>query len=453
MKEQKSKNKQNNRLTLFIISALFLFLSAVNSQAKQLDKYQDTYRELEIFSDVLSILQKNYVDEVENKKLFKGAINGMLNSLDPHSSYLDKEDFNELKSETRGDFEGIGVSISVKDGVLTVVSAIEGAPADKAGVKPGDQIIRINNQPTENMTFDDTVKLLRGKRDSKVNLSIHRPGENKLKTFEITRGVIPLNSVKSMWINDNILYLRITNFIASTDKDVQKELTEATKEEKLQGLILDLRNNPGGLLKQAVAVSDLFLDKGVIVSTRGREPRQNSTFRAHKNGFTNSFPMVVLIDNGSASAAEIVAGALKDNKRAITAGTTTFGKGSVQTVIPLANGAGIRLTTARYYTPSGRSIQETGIKPDIVVPWQNSSDRQKNETEARIREKDLPGHLVNKNNSNKTRKKVDKKTANPYSLAEERLEKDNQLRTAKIILESLLLSNNMITGQNNRKEP
>ncbi len=435
--------KNKHYILCCIALCLLLPLTGV---AKTIDQREQTYKDLETFADVLTLLQQHYVDEVDTDKVITGAINGMLTSLDPHSSYMLPDDFKELEVETKGSFSGIGIEITIKDSILTVVSPIEGTPAFQQGIRAGDQIIRINGESTKDMGLMKAVKQLRGKKGSKVTITIHHPGEQKLLDLVLIRDIIPLHSVKSMRPAPGLLYLRITNFQAETTKEVRKALHNAEKKGKVKGIVLDLRNNPGGLLDQAVKVSDIFLDKGVIVSTRGRNPEQDMVFKAHRGSGAFHVPMVVLVNGGSASASEIVAGAMKDHHRAIIVGTVTFGKGSVQTIIPMANGAGIRLTTARYYTPSGGSIQETGITPDIVVPFHESqvTDKKKNPS-WEIREKDLPGHLKNggrkKDNSGS---KIPKNNAREQKNVAQRVARDNQLQTALIILKSLNIAQTSI---------
>ena len=384
-------------LTFFV--CCFFAVSTVHAENGKQER--DLYRDLETFANVLTLIQQYYVDEVNSSKVINGAINGMLGSLDPHSAYMTAEDFKALEEETSGSFTGIGIEISVRDGVLTAVAPIEGTPADKQGIKPGDQIIRINGELTKTMTLMDAVKKLRGEVGTKVTITIHRTEWKEPKDYVLTREAIPLISVNSMELEPGFGYIRISNFQTSTTKDTLDALNNLRKKRPLQGLILDLRNNPGGLLDQAVKVSDIFLDKGVIVTTRGRYKEEQMIFEAHPDGQPNDFTMVVLVNSGSASGSEIVAGALQDHKRAIILGTTTFGKGSVQTVLPLPEGAGLRLTTAKYYTPSGDSIQATGIKPDMVVPLNPylADSKEKTDTPvqatATVREKDLPNHLKN----------------------------------------------------------
>lgn len=395
---------------------------------------QETYKNLETFSNVLTLLEQHYVDEIDTGAVITGAINGMLGSLDPHSAYMTPEDFKELQEETKGSFSGIGIEITIRDEIITAVSPIEGTPAANAGIQSGDQIIRINGELTKNMSLMDAVKKLRGKKGTKVTITVHREGWKEMRDIELTRGVIPLRSVKSMQLEPGILYTRISNFQSSSTRDYKKVLNTFLKDSPISGLILDLRNNPGGLLDQAVKITDIFIDKGVIVSTKGRNAQLASVFEAHEgSGKFKTFPMVVLVNSGSASAAEIVAGALQDHKRAIVVGTPTFGKGSVQTILPMPNGAGIRLTTAKYYTPSGDSIQAKGIQPDMTVPLRLPSDKQQEEKDTwSVREKDLPGHFANNEQTEKdwSSKQQDQEVTR-------RLEKDNQLRTGYYILKSL----------------
>jgi carboxyl-terminal processing protease len=328
---------------------------------------EDTYEKLKVFTEILSLVQSNYVDDVNSKELMYGAVKGMLESLDPHSSFMPPELFREMQVETSGSFGGLGIEITVKDRMLTVVAPIEGTPADKAGIQPGDRIVKIEGQPTKDMTLMDAVRKLRGPRGSKVSITILRENETQPQDVALTREVIEVRSVRSKDLGDGIHYARVNSFQERTSKDLEKVLEHA-KKSGATAFILDLRNDPGGLLNQAVAVSDLFLDKGqLIVYTKGRLKNQDLRFTAEHGFDFPRLPMVVLVNNGSASASEIVAGALQDWKRAVVMGTKTFGKGSVQTVIPLSDGSGLRLTTAKYFTPKGRSIHGSGIVPDIVV--------------------------------------------------------------------------------------
>lgn len=382
--------------SLFRHGILILFTCClplqVHAEISQ-EERQSTYQQLETFANVLSILQENYVDDINAKKVMEGAISGMLLSLDPHSSYLKPEDFKELQEETEGSFSGIGIEVTIEEGVLTVVAPIEGTPANRAGLKAKDKIIKIDGELTQNMNPMDAIKKLRGPQGTQIILAIHREGWKELKDFTLTRETIPLHSVKEAFLEPGLAYIRITNFQSQTTKEVKDALQKLQAQFPITGLILDLRNNPGGLLDQAVSVTDIFLDGGLVVYTRGRVQEQNMTFQAHGNGGKNLFPLVVLVNEGSASASEIVTGAIQDHKRGTIVGAKTFGKGSVQTILPLPEGAGLRMTTARYYTPSGRSIQATGITPDVIVPSDNKNGIGR--FAAGIKEADLKNHLSN----------------------------------------------------------
>lgn len=390
------------KLLLVLILSLPIFaISVWKSSDGVAAKTQDAYKNLETFSNVLSIVQQSYVEDIDTEKAIEGAIKGMLTSLDPHSSYMKPDDYKELQVETKGSFTGIGIEITMKDNILTVVSPIEGTPASKEGLKAGDKIVKIEGELTQDMTLMEAVKKLRGPKGSPVTISIHRKGWTELKDITITRDVIPIHSVKSKMLEPGYGYIRIINFQSQTTPDFAKALTDLGKEGEMKGLVIDLRNNPGGLLDQAIKIADIFLEQGVIVSTQGRIKAQNDVAEAHADNGKYKFPIVVLVNEGSASASEIVAGALQDHKRALILGAQTFGKGSVQTIIPLNNGAGLRLTTARYYTPNGTSIQATGITPDVIVP----SDAPGLEPAAKegedpkkpnfLREKDLKHHITN----------------------------------------------------------
>ncbi len=334
-------------------------VSAVDSAA---------YRSLENFANILAIVQRNYVEDVETEKLVDGAIKGMLESLDPHSGYLTEESYRTLQTETEGRFGGLGVEITVRNGLLTVVSPIEDTPAARAGLQPGDQIVGIDDEATEDMTLTEAVKRLRGPKDSSVKLLIRRKGQDKLLTFTLVRAVIEISSVRAAVLEPGFLYMRIAQFQDRTSNNLIEAMAKHQSEAgSYKGVVLDLRNNPGGLLNQAIGVADLFLDSGLIVYTEGRVSENKQKFSATRDGSRTDFPVVVLVNGGSASASEIVAGALQDHKRALILGTQTFGKGSVQTILPLDDRSALRLTTARYFTPKGRSIHEVGIKPDIVM--------------------------------------------------------------------------------------
>ncbi|MEO5362246.1 MAG: S41 family peptidase [Magnetococcus sp. DMHC-8] len=359
---------------------------------------QITYEKLRVFSEVFSLVKQNYVEEVDEKSVLYGAVHGMLKSLDPHSSFLTPESFKEMRVDTKGEFGGLGIEISQSDRGILVVSPIEDTPAFQAGVKAGDLIIKIDDDSAEEMNLPDAVKKMRGKPGTAVQLTILRKGAPKPLTFKIVRDIIKVRSVKWRLEAGHIGYTRVVQFNEQTMPLLEQGLDELKREagkEGLKGLVLDLRNDPGGLLDQAVEVADAFLEKGLIVYTKGRIPGKDMTFDARPGDLINGVPIVVLINAGSASASEIVAGALQDHHRAIVMGTNSFGKGSVQTIIPLSDGSGLRLTTAQYYTPSGRSIQAKGIAPDIVVEDLDLSGNKRDAGERHPTEADLKGHLKN----------------------------------------------------------
>src|SRR6266550_8004526 len=328
----------------------------------------ETYKQLNLFGEVFERVRADYVDDVSDNSLVESAINGMLTSLDPHSNYLNTKNFNDMKVQTRGEFGGLGIEVSMENGLVKVVSPIDDTPAARAGLKPGDLITHLDGDPVQGMTLPEAVEKMRGPVSSEIKLTIRREGRDPFDV-KLTRATIKIQSIRSHLEGDNIGYIRVTTFNEQTDTGLNNALKSLKQQagNKLVGVILDLRNNPGGLLDQAVAVSDAFLEKGEIVSTRGRRSEDAQRYNARAGDIAGGLPVVVLINGGSASASEIVAGALQDHHRAILLGTRSFGKGSVQTIIPLAGHGAMRLTTARYYTPSGRSIQAKGIDPDIVV--------------------------------------------------------------------------------------
>jgi carboxyl-terminal processing protease len=349
------------------------------------------YPDLQLFTDVLSIVRKSYVEEVEMKDLIYGAIDGMLASLDPHSAFMPPDIYKEMMIDTSGEFGGLGIEITIKDGILTIVSPIEDTPAYRAGLQAGDQILKIEDQFTKDLSIMDAVKMMRGPKGTKISITIMRESFDKPQEFTLVREIITVKSVKSSTLEDGYAYVRVAQFQERTANDLLDALKLLRSQNgSLRGLILDLRNNPGGLLDQAVKVSDIFLPGGLIVYTEGREEGAQMKFSAHPNNTEDDFPMVVLINGGSASASEIVAGALQDHGRAVVMGTQSFGKGSVQTIIPLTDDSGLRLTTARYYTPNGTSIQATGIIPDILV---NPIEIQEAKEGMLFREKDLKNHF------------------------------------------------------------
>ncbi len=364
-------------------------------------------------SEVFGKIKQNYVEEVADKELLENAIRGLLSGLDPHSAYLDKDAFTELREGTSGEFGGLGIVVGMKDGFVNVISPIDDTPAERAGVKSGDLIIRLDKKNVKGMSLEDAVSIMRGKPDTDILLTIVREGANKPLKIEITRAIIKIQSVRSKTLAKGFGYIRVSAFQERTGADLRKAISKLKRanNKKLKGLVLDLRNNPGGLLSAAVEVSDAFLEGGAVVSIKGRNASNTTTYSAKGLDLINEAPIVVLINGGSASASEIVAGALQDHKRAIIMGTLSFGKASVQTVVPLGNGSALKLTTARYYTPSGASIQAKGITPDIVIDDVKVSKKEDNGFK-RTKEKDLSGHLKNgdaKFDEDKTKDSKDKK--------------------------------------------
>ncbi len=382
-----------NGLFIVCIAAIVVSATVVFSIAKQ---DTDTYEGLRLFSDVISEIENNYVEPVETKELIEKAIQGMVSGLDPHSSFLPPEAFDDLQSETKGEFGGIGIVITMRDNRLTVISPIEGTPAYKAGVQAQDIIIKVDGKTTKGMMLWEAVKKMRGDPGTPVDISIFRKGETEIIELTLVRAVIPLESVRYLTLKPGYGYLWVTNFRENTMDEVKNALDALKKEDTpLKGLILDLRDNPGGLLDQAVKVSDVFLDGGTIVSIRGRDDQTGEEYKATPGSEAGEYPIVLLINGGSASASEIVAGALQDNHRALVLGTTSFGKGSVQTVRPLKDGYALKYTIARYYTPSGRSIQAEGIIPDLVVKRRMLDERAGDGFDANlIKEGDLENHLA-----------------------------------------------------------
>ena len=359
-----------------IFPVLFLlFLTLVNYPGALAD--DATYEGLSNFTRVLDLIQRNYVEEVDSAKLTNSAIDGMLKTLDPYSAYLSPERYRELEIGTSGEFGGVGMEVSEEKGVLTVITPIEGSPAEKAGIKPRDQIIEIEGKSTQGMVVQEAVELLRGPRGTAVKITIRRAGEAEPKVVTLIRDKIVVKSVKSELLDSGIGYVRLTQFQDHSSQELRDAITglEAQNGRELNGLVLDLRNNPGGLLTEAIDIVDEFIDNGLIVSVKGRTQEQTREYYATKNGTFRMFPVVVLVNDGSASASEVVAEALQDSKRAVILGTKTFGKGSVQTIIKLEDGSGLKLTTAKFYAPSGRSINEVGVTPDIKV--ENSGDQDK----------------------------------------------------------------------------
>jgi carboxyl-terminal processing protease len=431
-------SKKAFRYSLWVMAAI-VGLSLIVTPAVQplLAKGQDTYEKLKIFSEVLSLVENSYVEEVDSQKLVYGAIRGMMKELDPHSSFMTADMFKEMQVDTKGEFGGLGITIGTKNDILTVIAPIEDTPAWKIGIKAGDQIVKVEGESTLNMTVEDAVKKMRGAPGTPVTITIMREGFEEPKDFTIVRDIIKLKSVKFRMLDEHIGLVRVTSFQERTSQDLQTALNELKASGKpLSGVVLDLRNNPGGLLDQAVKVSSEFLPNNVaVVSTKGRKSAQNMEYKSLGGDHVPGVPMVVLVNHGSASASEIVAGALQDWNRALILGTKTFGKASVQTVVPLEDGSGIRLTTAKYYTPKGRSIQNTGIDPDLEVTQITVTPQPApKETHPVIKEKDLPGHLKNEQlPKSKDQKEAPKDTV----VTEELADKDDfQLQRASEILKS-----------------
>ena len=387
------KQKRHINLWLIITIAAVFMTIGFGFYHDILAKGEETYKGLKLFSDVIELVEKNYVDPVDSKELIEEAIQGMVHSLDPHSSLLPPDDFKELQLDTKSEFTGIGVSITMQNGFVTVISPIEGTPAYKAGIKAGDKIIKVDGKPTKKLR--QAVKMIRGPKGTEVVVTIIREEVKKPMSIKLIRDVIPVESVRAIVLKPGYGYIWVTNFRDNTAKDTVTKLEQLESGEvPLKGLIMDLRDNPGGLLNQAIKVSDIFLEKGKILSIKGRLKKNTQIFKAKPNSTKRSYPMIVLINGGSASASEIVAGALQDQKRALILGTTSFGKGSVQTVEPLREGYGLKLTIARYYTPSGRSIQAKGIEPDIIVKKRSINKEDiSNVDDGLIKEKDLKNHL------------------------------------------------------------
>ncbi len=385
---------REKQVVLVLLAAVLVSMFAGAVMAKRLPSQGGVYENLKVFTEALSYVESNYVEEVEPDKVIQGAIKGMLKTLDPHSSYMPPDVYREMQVETEGRFGGLGIEITMRDDVLTVVSPIEGTPAFRAGIQPGDQIIKVDGESTKEMSLVDAVKKLRGPEGSAVTISIFRQGFTEPKDFTISRAVIQIKSVRWTKLQDDIGYVKLRSFHKTTEEELEEALQDLG-EQHIKTLILDLRNNPGGLLEQAIAVSNVFLEGGkLIVYTKGRLPNQNMKGFSKSDGFHVSYPMAVIINGGSASASEIVAGSLQDLHRATIVGTQSFGKGSVQTIIPLSDGSGLRLTTAKYYTPGGGEINGKGITPDIVIekPQEAANQEGEQKTLRSQRNIELPGN-------------------------------------------------------------
>ena len=363
-----------------IITFIFFIISlqGVNSSEN------DIYKKIDLFGEVLEKINKEYVDEINQSESMDSAINGLLQSLDPYSAYMSPEVFNEMQTETSGEFGGLGIEVSMESGVVKVISPIDDTPASRAGIKAGDYIVKINDIQVQGKSLSEAVDLMRGPVGSGIELTIRRRGNKKALIFNVVREVIQIQSVKAELLEKNIGYIRLTSFNENSGKQIEQEIKKLEKNEAVKSYILDLRNNPGGLLSQAIKISDFFLDNGEIVSTKSRKASENRKWFAKNGDLTNGKTLVVLINYGSASASEIVAGALKDHKRAILVGENSFGKGSVQSIIPLKNDGAIRLTIAKYYLPSGKSISEVGVSPDIEIDEEGENFRVKTETDNQL---------------------------------------------------------------------
>ena len=433
--------KNKNFITLgfisvsFAVAILFSTNAFANITKKEQDKEASRLQAYSKFSKVIDIVEKYNVDDITVEELIDKSLEGLMSNLDAHSNYLKQKDYKRLKVQTDGEFGGLGITVGIKNGALTVIAPIEGTPADKAGLKAGDIILKIDKKSTLSMTIDEAVSIMRGKVGTPINLTIVREGEAKPLNIHIVRGVITIQSVYAKQIGKDILYIRVTSFDKKVAEDVAKNIKK--KQASTKGIILDLRNNPGGLLDQAIDLVDLFVDKGDIVSQKGRNKNDNKVYSASRKTLTK-VPMVVLVNGGSASASEIVSGALQDLKRAVLVGQNTFGKGSVQVVLPITEKEAIKLTIARYYLPSGRTIQAVGVKPDIEVQPGEVKSR---ENAFSIKEADLKKHLkeeLKKVDGEKKEKKA--KKLKKDIITKEQINKDIQLKEAVDIIKALVIA-------------
>jgi carboxyl-terminal processing protease len=444
-----NKNSQV-KIWLLMVAAVIIWTAGTGFFQNLSATGEETYEGLKTFSDVIELIEKEYVDDVNSKELIQNAIQGMVQSLDPHSSLLPPEAFEDLQIDTKGKFTGIGIHITMRDGFVTVISPIEDTPAHRAGIKAHDRIIKVDGKPTKDLR--QAVSMMRGPKGTKVRVSILREGVKKPIEFELIRDVIPIVSVKFITLKPGYGYIRLSQFAGNTTEELEKALsTLESGDAHLKGIILDLRDNGGGLLNQSIKVADLFLSEGKILSIKGRQNKNTKVFNASPDQLPRAYPMIVLINGGSASASEIVAGALQDQKRALILGTTSFGKGSVQTVETLRDGSGLKLTIARYYTPSGRSIQAKGIEPDIVLKHRRIDSQERKEDEGLIKEKDLENHLEAEPHQDGQQQEENKDTdsrmqetqfrVGPLKL--ERLQSDNQIMHALEILTSYEIFKNL----------
>jgi carboxyl-terminal processing protease len=433
----KLRKMRNIKLWMVMVSAVVLWTIGAGFFGDLSAKNDESYEGLKIFADVIELIEKEYVDTVESKELIEKAIQGMLHSLDPHSTLMPPEAFEDLQIDTKGKFTGIGIHITMRDGFVTVISPIEDTPADKAGIIAQDRIIKVDGKQVKDLR--EAVSMMRGPKGTKVLVTIVRQGEKEPLDFELVRDVIPIISVKAIELKPGYGYIRLSQFSGSTTKELEEALSKMeTGDVPVKGLVLDLRNNGGGLLNQAIQVTDLFLDEGKILSIKGRNKKNTKVYMATPDAGTRNYPLVVLINGGSASASEIVAGALQDQKRALILGTTSFGKGSVQTVETLRDGSGVKLTIARYFTPNGRSIQAKGIEPDIVLKHK-SIDPSESQEEGLLKEKDLTNHLEAEPEKDKKQREENQNQEMQFRvgpLDHDRLMTDNQVVRALEILNS-----------------
>ena len=436
-----NKNPRHTKLWLLMVIAVVFWTIGTGFSRDLSAKSEDTYEELKVFSDVIELIQREYVDDVDSKELIQKAIQGMVQSLDPHSSLLPPDAFEDLQIDTKGKFTGIGIHITMQDGFVTVISPIEDTPAYKAGIKAQDKIIKVDDKPAKDLR--EAVNMMRGPKGTKVKVTILREGVKKPLEFELVRDVIPIQSVKSILLEPGYGYVRLSNFTGTTTDELEKALGELEHTEvPLKGLILDLRNNGGGLLNQSIKVADLFIDDGDILSIKGRNNKNTKVFKATQSEIKRTYPIVLLINGGSASASEIVAGALQDHKRALILGTTSFGKGSVQTVETLRDGSGLKLTIARYYTPNDRSIQAKGITPDIYLKFRRLDPEEiAKKEEGLLKEKDLENHLEAE--PSKATKPQSDSQENEDSQKNSQME-DAELRVGPLTLEALQTDNQVV---------
>ncbi len=375
--KRKSDNMRYYLIIIFLLKNFYFINYSYSSE-------NDIYKKIDLFGEVLEKINEEYVDEINQSESMDSAINGLLQSLDPYSAYMSPEIFSEMQTETSGEFGGLGIEVSMEAGVVKVISPIDDTPASRAGIKAGDYIVKINDTQVQGKSLSEAVDLMRGPVGSNIELIVRRRGEKKAITFNLTREIIKIQSVKADLLEKDIGYIRLTSFNENSSQQIEDKINELEKNQKINSYILDLRNNPGGLLSQAITISDFFLDNGEIVSTKSRQPSENRKWFAKKGDLTKGKTLIVLINYGSASASEIVAGALKDHKRAVILGENSFGKGSVQSIIPLKNKGAIRLTVAKYYLPSGKSISEVGVSPDIEINEKNEDFRIRSETDNQL---------------------------------------------------------------------